>query len=81
MLDWQQIINYGLPMVLMSVGAVALWRIALWIKSKIVEPFVDRHLHLINTLTEELPKQREEMQKVKAALDEINHNLMEILKK
>lgn len=55
-MEWKDAFNYGLPTVLLSVLVWAIYKMSLYIKSKIVEPIVDSHLLLMKTLQDELPK-------------------------
>jgi hypothetical protein len=51
------VFDYGIPTGVLLVLLAAIWRVAVWTKSKVVEPLVESHLGLIKVLTEHVPKQ------------------------
>lgn len=56
-MDWKDLFNYGSPTVMLAFVAYATWKIAGWMRTKVVEPIVKSHIELIDTLRLHLPRQ------------------------
>lgn len=75
---WQEAFNYGLPTVLLIFGCIALWRAAIWARTKVVEPVVEAHVKTMNTFSAEMPKQTAELREMKACMQKLSGDLSNI---
>ena len=77
---WQQAFNYGLPTVLLLLVSLAFWRIALWAKAEVVKPIVTAHVRMMNTFSDQMPKQTEAIAGLKRSVDSLNGQIRDLCK-
>lgn len=77
-LDWKEIFNYGLPTALLFIVGLAIWRVMVWAKAKVVEPVVDAHVRMMNTFSDQMPKQTSAIEKIEHGIDTLNQRLAKV---
>jgi hypothetical protein len=70
-MDWAQVVNYGLPMTLLAVLVLGLWKVLAWARTAVVEPVVQAHMSLLATMKEHVALQTVKLEEVSRLAAEV----------
>ena len=66
-MEWKELVNYGLPTVLLAAFLWGTWKTTIWARENVVKPILAAHLSLIETLQTSLPEHDRQLKTVAAA--------------